>query len=277
MSHPEPVARRMYHLVEPVGLVPYLADEPNDALMALGLRNYWDTYFAGRAAPFGRDAPAEVIHSVFYNFAEDEVARHIPKVWELTTPEAALAAREQGCVAGLRGFIGDLADDPSVARAADLLTKAATSAPTGGRPLYAALRALPVPDEPVARLWHAATLVREHRGDGHVVALMVEDINGTQAHVLQARALGVTDQQYGRVGHLPGERLNVVIGELQARGLLDADGQITDAGRAARARIEALTDRLAEPPYNALTPAELEQLVADLAPISAPIRALLPF
>lgn len=134
MSHPESVARRMYDLVEPVGLVPYVADEPNEALMALGLHGYWDTYFAGRAAPFGRDVPSEVIHAVFYNFAEEEVARHIPGVWELTTPEAAIAARERGCVAGLRRFIGDLADGPGVARAADLLTKAATSASSAGRP-----------------------------------------------------------------------------------------------------------------------------------------------
>jgi hypothetical protein len=267
----------MFDLVEPVGLIPYVADEPNEALTALGLRNYWDTYFAGRAAPFGRDVPAQVIHAVFYNFDEAEVARHIPKVWELTTPDAALAARERGCVAGLRRIVGDLADDPGVTRAADLLTKAATSAPTIGRPLYAALRALPVPQEPVARLWHAATLVREHRGEGHIVALMAEGVAGIEAHVLQARALGVTDEQYGRAGHLPAERLDAIINGLEARGLLAADGRLTETGWTVRARIEALTDRLAEPTYEALTQVELDQLIADLTPISAPIRALMPW
>jgi hypothetical protein len=275
--HPEPVARRMYDLVEPVGLIPYLADEPNETLTALGLRNYWDTYFAGRAAPFGESVPAEVIHAVFYNFGDGETAHHIPKVWELTTPEAALDARERGCVAGLRTIVGDIADAPGLARAAELLTQAATSAPTAGRPMYAALRSLPVPEEPVARLLHAATLVREHRGDGHIVALMSEGIGGTEAHVLQARALGVTDEQYGRVGHLKPEQLDALIESLHARGLLDAKGQITDTGRATRGRIEALTDRLAEPPYDALTPAELEQLVVDLTPIATPIKALLPW
>lgn len=277
MAHPEPVARRMYDLVEPIGLVPYLADEPNEALMALGLRGYWDTYFAGRAAPFGRDVPAEVIHAVFYNFAEEEVARHIPGVWELTTPEAAIAARERGCVAGLRRFIGDVADGPGITRAADLLTKAATSASAAARPLYAALRALPLPDEPVARLWHAATLLREHRGDGHVVALMAEGIGGVEAHVLQARALGVTDEQYGRVGHLSVDRMTAIYDGLRSRGLVDVDRRITDAGRSARERVEAMTNRLAEPPYDALSSAELEHLAADLAPIAAPIKALQPF
>jgi hypothetical protein len=276
-THPAPVARRMYDLVEPLGLIPYLADEPNEALTALGLRNYWDTYFAGRAAPFGRDVPAEVIHAVFYNFSPGEAARHIPKVWELTTPEDALAARQRGCVAGLRTIVGAAADAPGVTRAADLLTKAATSAPTAGRPLYAALRTVPVPDEPVARLLHAATLLREHRGDGHVVALMSEGIDGPEAHVFQARALGVTDEQYGRVSHLSSARLDALVQGLADRGLLDGDARITDAGRAARQRIETLTDRLAEPPYNALTTDELEQLVVDLTPLSIPIKALLPW
>jgi hypothetical protein len=87
------VARRMFELVEPIGAIPYTADEPNDAMFALGFTNYWDTYFAGRAAPLGL-TPAEVVDALFYNFAPGEVARHIPKVWRTTTPDAAIAARE---------------------------------------------------------------------------------------------------------------------------------------------------------------------------------------
>ena len=78
------------------GSSPMRLDEPAEELMALGLRNYWDTYFAGRAAPLGRDVPAGVVHAIFYNFAPGEAARHIPRVWDLITPEAALAARDRG-------------------------------------------------------------------------------------------------------------------------------------------------------------------------------------
>src|SRR6202042_3240585 len=145
-------ARRMYGLVEPIGLIPYAAAEPSEELMALGLRNYWDTYFAGRAAALGRDVPAGVVHAIFYNFAPGEAARHIPRVWDVITPEAALAARQQGCVAALRRILGGLAEAPGLARTADLLTKAAITPPTVGRPLYAGLRAVPLPEEPVARL-----------------------------------------------------------------------------------------------------------------------------
>ena len=147
----ETAARRLFRLVEPIHLVTYFADEPTSALMALGYRNYWDGYFAGRAAPLGR-VPAEVVHAVFYNFADGEVSRHIPRVWETATPEAALAARERGSVAALRRILDDLADAPSLARAAELGTREAIGAPTEGRVLYAALSSLPIPEDPVARL-----------------------------------------------------------------------------------------------------------------------------
>ena len=264
-------------MADPIGLVPYLADESDEALMALGLRNQWDAYFAGRAAPFGRTVPAQVVHAVFYNFALGEVARHLPRVWDLTTPEAALAARERGCVAGLRRILGELADGPSVARAGDLLLTAATSAPVEGRALYAALRALPVPREPVARLWHAATLLREHRGDGHTVALLAEGVGGTEAHVLHALSVDMPANEFGRVSHLPAAQLSAVIDGMHARGLIGTDGWLTAAGRAAKQRVEAMTDRLAEPPYNALSPHELDRLIADLEPISATIRTAFPW
>src|SRR6266571_2645570 len=114
------MARRMFELVEPIGVIPYSADEPNEAMFALGFTNYWDTYFAGRAAPLGL-AAAEVVDALFYNFAPGEVARHIPKVWRTTTPEAAIAARQTGCVKALRRILGDRVDTPAFARAAELM------------------------------------------------------------------------------------------------------------------------------------------------------------
>src|SRR5437763_16200237 len=167
------MARRMFELVEPIGVIPYSADEPNEAMFALGFTNYWDTYFAGRAAPLGL-APAEVVDALFYNFAPGEVARHIPKVWRTTTPEAAIAVRQMGCVKALRRILGDHVDSPALARAADLLLKAATSTPVEGRPMYAALRSIPIPSDVVAGLFHAASFLREHRGDGHIAALTID-------------------------------------------------------------------------------------------------------
>jgi hypothetical protein len=258
----------MFGLVEPIGMIPYATDEPAEALMAFGLRNYWDTYFAGRAAPLGR-APAEVVHAIFYNFAPGEAARHIPRVWDLITPEEALAARQQGCVIALRRLLGGLAEAPGLAHTADLLTRAAVSPPVTGRPLYAGLRALPLPGEPVARLWHAANLLREHRGDGHIVALAANGIGGTEAHVLLALSQGMPAEKFGRVWHLPPAQLAAVIDGMRGRGLIGADGWLTADGRAVKQRIEALTDDLAAPPYDALDPSELDQLIAGLEPLAA--------
>ena len=263
------MARRMFRLVEPVALVTYMADEPTDAVMALGLPTVWDAYFAGRAAPLGRDAPAAVVHALFYNFADGEVARHIPHVWNVVTPEAANLARQQGSVTALRRILGDLAHAPGVARAADLLTKAGTSAPTEGRALYAAVRTLPLPTEPVARLWHGANLLREHRGDGHVAALLTAGIGGTEAHVLHALSEGTPAQKFGRISHLPPARLAAVIEGMRTRGLVGADGWLTTAGRHTKERVEALTDELAAPAYDILDARELDRLVEDLEPIAA--------
>src|SRR5829696_8848753 len=137
------MARRMFELVEPIGVIPYAADEPNESMFALGFTDYWDTYFAGRAAPLGM-VPAEVVDALFYSFAPGEVARHIPKVWRTTTPAAAIDARQTGCVKALRRILGDHVESHPFARAAELLLEAATSSPSEGRPMYAALRAVPI-------------------------------------------------------------------------------------------------------------------------------------
>jgi len=268
----DPTARRLYGLVEPIHLVTYFAEEPTDALLALGHRTYWDGYFAGRAAPLGQ-ASAATVHAIFYNFTEREVARHIPSVWETATPQDALVARERGAVAALRRILGDLAETPGLARAADLALRAATGAPPEGRPLYAGLRALPLPEEPVARLWHAATLLREHRGDGHVAALVAAGIGGTEAHALHALPQGQPAAEFGRIHHLPRARLAALADHMRAKGLVDDDGWLTDLGRSTKEEVEAMTDVLAAPAYDALDAVELAALEADLSPISARLVA----
>jgi hypothetical protein len=267
------LARRMFDLVEPIGAIPYSADEPNEAMFALGFTNYWDTYFAGRAAPLGSSVPAAVVHALFYNFAPGEVARHIPKVWSTTTPQAAITARQKGCVNALRRILADLVGTPDFPRAVELLSTAATSAPLEGRPMYAALRSLPVPEEPVARLFHAASLLREHRGDGHICALMVEGIGGLEAHVLLALDLGIPAPTFGRIHHLPSAQLTDLIDKMKDRGLVQDEATFTPAGRQVKDRVEALTDELAVAPYEVLEPGELEELMAALEPIAQKLTA----
>ncbi|WP_433802537.1 SCO6745 family protein [Actinomycetospora sp. CA-084318] len=267
------VARRMFDLLEPICLVTYLEDEVNEEYAALGHRTYWDGYFAARAAGLGR-VPAEVVDAAFYSFAPGEVARHIPSAWDTASPEASFAAQRRGSVASLRRILGAQADSPKVARAADLTLKAAFGAPVAGRVMYAGMRTHEVPSEPLARLWHAATILREHRGDGHVAALVGARIGGTEAHVLSALDMGIYPaESFGRIHHLPKARLAAVMDGLRARGVLDDEGRLSDAGQHLKDGIETLTDELAEAPYEALTIAELDELIALLEPIAAAVVA----
>ncbi|WP_433800022.1 SCO6745 family protein [Actinomycetospora sp. CA-084318] len=266
MTDRSAAVHRLSELVERIGTLAF-SDGPTRAFLDRGMRNYWDGYFAGRAAPLGL-TPPEVVHAVFYNFAEGEVARHVPWVWDHITPQEAIAVRERACAATLRERLGDLADAPGTSRTADLATRAALSAPSEGRPLFAGLRALAVPADPVARVWHAATLLREHRGDGHNGVLVAHGIGGTEAHVLTALASGVRAEEFSRLQHLPPTRLEATVEGLRARGLVDVDGGFPAAGRDLRARIEHLTEVAAATAYEVLDDAELDELVTGLTPIA---------
>jgi hypothetical protein len=172
-------------------------------------------------------------------------------------------------VNALRRILGDHVDTPAFARAAELLLEAAVSAPVEGRPMYAALRSIPVPDEVVARLFHAASLLREHRGDGHIAALMTEGVGGLEAHVLFALDLGMPAERFGRIHHLPAPQLAAVIDGVRDRGLIGDDGWLSERGRTVKQRVEALTDELAAKPYECLEPDELDELMTDLEPLAA--------
>ena len=174
-------ARAMWTLFEPLHAVTYFAPEGRAAFEAAGLRGFWRGYFASRSAPLGL-APAAVTIALYANFAPRMVERAIPSVWELAAPEQALAARLEGSVAALSRLL----DGQDVDEAASILQSVAAGAPTSGRALGAANAALPWPDEPLAVLWQAATVLRELRGDGHVLAQLAVGLDGLSTMVLRS-------------------------------------------------------------------------------------------
>ncbi|MEU6200847.1 MarR family transcriptional regulator [Streptomyces sp. NPDC047061] len=259
-------ARDLWRLIEPVHAVVYFAPEPLEEFRAAGYRGFWMGYFAGRAAPLG-SAGADVVHALFYNFAHERVGRALPAAWSFAPPDAALEARVRGSVRALRRALGPAADGAEVARAAELATRAARSAPLEGRALFAANRSLPVPEEPLARLWQAATLLREHRGDGHVAALVAAGIGGRESHVLHATASGIPREVYGPARDFDGAEWRSRYDALEQRGLLE-DGRLSARGRRLKDRIEERTDRLAATAYDALTTGETEELTRLLRPLT---------
>lgn len=265
------VARRLWTLFEPVHAVTYFSPEARSAFTEAGLRGFWRGYFAGRSAPLGAVAAPPVIAS-FFNFAPGMVTRALPAVWDLISPADALAVRQAGAVAALDRLLAGVDADPKLA--ADLLSTAAEGLDCAGRVLAAGNAALPVPDKPVARLWHAATVLREHRGDAHFATLLASDIDGCEAVVLQARAK-VPREQIQPVRGWTDEEWDSAAARLEARGLLAADGTKTPAGAALTADIEHRTDVAAARPWTDQGLAG--KLTQALTPIAVACAADLPF
>jgi hypothetical protein len=266
------LARSAHRVLEPIHTLVYLVPETAERYADAGVKGGMRGYFASRSAPLGQ-VPAEVVIATFYNFAAGQVRKAIPSVWEAATPEQILAARLDGADAALRRLLGDAVASAEMSRAAELARDATSVLSVEGRPLYAAHAALPWPEPPHLQLWHAATLLREHRGDGHIAALVSEGIGGLESHALHAVAQGMPAEKFGRIHHLPQATLADVADGMRARGLIDDDGRITETGRQTKERVEALTDDLAAPAYAILTPTELDQLIADLEPLAAALEA----
>lgn len=271
MTHDAAVARRLWQRLELIHAVTYFSPESITALAEAGYKGFWMGYFAGRAAPLGAVGP-EVVTAVFYNFAPSRVARALPDAWSFAPPEVALGTRASASVAALRRSFGD-DNSGAVATASVLARRAAESAPPEGRPLYAANSALPWPDDPIAELWHAATMLREHRGDGHVAVLTAAGVTGREANVLHAAAVGVPFE-YMAVGRdYDADEWSANAGALAARGLFTSDGALTDAGSAFKAELEERTDRIALSAYDVLDNEEIERLLEALTPLARAVIA----
>jgi hypothetical protein len=226
-------------------------------------------YFAARSAPLGT-VPADVVAAAFYNFTPERVAKALPAAWEIASPADALAARQQSAVAALAR--SGVTDDEASA-AADLAAKALAGAHVGGRVLFAANQALPWPGEPLARLWHATTLLREHRGDGHVAVLTAEGISGRECNVLHAAAGRVPADMIKRARDYDDGQWAQYQDALRQRGLLDAAGALTDAGADLKTHIEETTDAVALQVLDALDDDEVEALFRAVTPIARKVVA----
>lgn len=265
------MARRLFDRFEPVHAVTYFAPESREAFAHAGLRGFWMGYFGARSAPLGPVAP-DVVTAVFYNFAASHVARALPAAWEFCSPADALRAREDSAVAALRrGGVSD--DDDAVRTAADLLARAAATAPLDGRPLFAANRALPWPEEPVARLWHACTLLREQRGDAHVAVLVANGIAGRDCNVLHAVADRVPRDFIVRSREYDDDEWSACVDRLAARGILDGEGALSDSGREFKQHIEDSTDALSLSAFDVLDDADVELLFRTLTPVTRAVVA----
>jgi hypothetical protein len=268
----EHLSRRMWRALEPYHALVYFIPETRQRTDALGLKGGWMSYFGTRAAPLG-PVPAEVVIALFYNFHPAMVRRAIPDAWSLASPEALVEARLAAVDEGLRRLLGPAVDGAAIAEAAELAAEAARATSTAGRPLAAANLALPWPSEPHLRLWHAATILREARGDGHVTALVVAGLSPCEALVTASAAGGPPAEMLRAYRKWSQAEWDEAAEGLRSRGWLDERGGLTEAGRAGRDAVERRTDELIEPSWLALGAQRAARLESLLLPVRKEILA----
>jgi helix-turn-helix protein len=264
MSNRASLERELWRILEPVHAAVYFVPDAKAAYGAVGLRGYWMGYFASRSAALGAPSP-RLVTALFYGFAPRMVERALPDAWRFADPARVLDIRLELARNALAGHAGaDLAD------AADLLTSVLATLDVAGRPLAAAHLDLPVPDDPLSQVWHAATVLREYRGDGHVAELVAAQVDGAECHILHGGSLvpqqrefrGWTEQEWADAAE-----------RLRGRGLVDDTGAQTPLGRELRAEIEWGTDRSAAGALRTLGDAELQVLRSTLGPVAESLAA----
>lgn len=260
-------ARDAWRPLEVIHCVTYFSPECRSANKAVGLRGFWMGYFASRAAPMGPVAPG-VVEAAFYNFHPAMVRRAIPDAWTFASPGAILAARSRAAGEAVRRLAPEA--EPLADRVHALLAKAVHHADCAGRPLAAANRDVVCADRPEA-IWQATATLREHRGDGHVAVLTESRVDGCQAHVLQAATEGVPREVLQQNRGWSDDEWDEAAERLRQRGLVDADGAPTDAGRQFHDDVERRTDELALAPYAALGDEAVDELITLLSRLARPI------
>jgi helix-turn-helix protein len=261
------LVRQLWQLLEPIHAVVYYAPEVAGRFAKLGYdtETRWPGYFPLRSAPLGAAGP-ELVAATFYSFDPGMVRTHVPAAWDVASPADVLAARLHGVDDALRAILGDRVGSPELAEAATLARRLAEAAPVAARPLAAANADLPWPDEPHLVLWQAATILREHRGDGHVAALLTAGLDPVESLVSFA-AVGAAPKAVFASRGWSDEAWADATSRLVERGWLEPSGAATDAGRAGRDEIERHTDELAATPYAALG----AQVAGRFAQLAGPV------
>ena len=262
--------RALWVRYEPLHAVTYFVPETFAAFAEAGLTGFWRTYFAGRAAPLGATGPEPVI-GAFYGFAPAMVRRAFPDVWQRTTPERALEARRVAAGAALRR----LAPDAPWADLAPLLERAVAAAELNGRVLGAANAGLPAPEDDAERVWLAVTALREHRGDGHVAALVAYGLGPLD--VLALRAGTDVPRAYSQPARgWTDEEWEAAFERLRERGLLGGDGAMTAEAAALLDAVERATDDAAASPWRSFGDDEVDRLLELLRPVTRAVFAEVP-
>lgn len=259
-------ARQLWEAIEPLHMLVYFHQAPIEAGRRLGLRGYWMTYFAGRFSPLGCP-PATTVTALAYGFAPSRVQRAIPDAWRLAHPEVVTHTWIAAAATALEDAL-----PPSALKGFELLGpvlwELASACRVDGRALAAAWAGVDRPDKPTASAWLAATILREHRGDGHVSACLNAGMSGIDAAVTHAASGAVPLSSLEASRGWTATQLDACLLKLTTEGVLDPGGGLTNKGRAMRRRVETRTDQLAAEPLRSVDIDLVLQAVGIAAPLS---------
>jgi hypothetical protein len=272
------LARRTWRTLEPLHGMIYFVPEAAEAYAELGVKGR-DGYFASRAAPMGA-VSAEVVIATFFNFNPELVHHALPDAWEVTSPAALVEARFVAVDRAFRRVLGnEVVGSADMVRAAELARQAAreVSSRVHGRPLAAGHVEVSWPDAPHLVLWHAQSILREYRGDGHIALLVTHGLSGIDALVTHAASAEVPAHLLQSTRAWGEEPWAASVASLRARGWLTdgPDLAFSEWGEAQRQRIEEQTDVLAAAPYLALGEEGCAELRALARPWSKTFSQLL--
>ncbi|MEU6878369.1 hypothetical protein [Streptomyces sp. NPDC046712] len=260
-SLPPRAGRRCHHMLNPMHSTVYFSPDLDTEFRALGFEDPSAMRLASRSAAMGA-VGAGTVAAAFYNYNVELLARHLPAVWDIASPAEVGAARLRAVDTTMRRLLGEEAvASAEMAEAAELGLRATEACTRHARPLYSAHADLPVPEQPHLRYWHAATLLREHRGDGHLAALLGAGLDPLEAMVSHT-ATGMGMNPRWALGSRGWRRADwdAAAARLLERGLLNADGELTPEGMGLRDAVEEHTDRLDSAPYEHLGAAGVERL-----------------
>lgn len=217
----------------------YLAPEAVEEAAGLGVTEYGPAYFAFRSAALGV-VPWQVVLATFYNFSPAAV-QAVTEAWDAAPPWRWQSARFAAAERALRRVGVDLTPE-QIAEARSLIDPVVAAADYAGKPLAAANAAVPLPADPLVALWQQITVLREWRGDAHLIVLADNRLGPCDCNVIHTATGRLPTAVVRATRRWTDDEWAAATTRLVARCWLDGNGTATGHGIAAREQIEVETD-----------------------------------
>ncbi|WP_307544828.1 hypothetical protein [Streptomyces sp. V3I8] len=257
--------REVGDAVNSAHLFTYLVPEGAEAAAGFGVTDRGPAYLAFRSAAMGA-VTWQVVLAAFYNFSPRAV-RAMAGVWDAAPPERWQAARFLAAGRAMRRVGAHLTAD-RLAEARSLIDPVVAGADYAGKVLAAANASVALPADPLVALWQQITVAREWRGDAHLVVLADNGLGPCDCLVLHTATGRLSTALARATRRWDDAEWAAATARLAARGWLGPDGVVTDAGSAARERIEAETDEHCAALWAPIGAAGARRLASLVAPIT---------